>query len=182
MTFNRSRIARAVSGAVIGASLYAITGPALSQTPADGGHRHGRVAQMSEADRAQMQERMREHRQARMNERLDRLATRLDIKPSQQEAWAAYRRTIESMMQNRPQHPARDADAATLTRFRAEMMQRRAQHLFTLADATAQFQQVLEPEQRKVLDQVARRFGKHGHRGGGRFGHHRGPGAEQKRG
>ena len=51
-----------------------------------------RATQMSEADRAQMRERM----HARMSQRLDRLATRLDIKASQQDAWGAYRKTVES--------------------------------------------------------------------------------------
>jgi hypothetical protein len=139
--------------------------PAFSQTPGEG-HR-GPRAQMSEADRAQMRERM----QARMKERLDRVAQRLDIKPSQEDAWTNYRQTLESLwMQERPKRPAREADAATILRFRADMAQRQAQQLATVADATASFQQVLEPEQRKVLDQIARSFGRHGRRGG----HHAG--------
>jgi len=165
MPFNPTRIARAVSAAVLGATLVATMVPAFSQTPGEG-HR-GPRAQMSEADRAQMRERM----QARMKERLDRFAQRLDIKPSQQDAWTAYRRTLESLwMQDRPQRPAREADAATILRFRAEMAQRQAKNLAAVADATASFQQVLEPEQRKVLDETARRFGRHGRRGG----HHAG--------
>ena len=167
MSFNPSRIARAVSIAVLGATLYATTGPALSQAPGEGGRGPGPRAQMSEADRAQMRERM----QTRMKERLDRFAQRLDIKPSQQDAWTAYRRTLESLWgQDRPQRPGREADAATILRFRAAMAQQHAKQLATVADATASFQQVLEPEQRKVLDQVARSFGRHGRRGG----HHAG--------
>ena len=53
---------------------------------------------------------MRERMQARMKERLDRFAQRLDIKPSQEGAWTTYRQTLESLrMQDRPQRPARDA-------------------------------------------------------------------------
>ena len=169
MPFNPSRIARAVSIAVLGATLYATTGAALSQSPGEGGRGPGpRAAQMSEADRAQMRERM----QARMKERLDRVGQRLDITPSQQDAWTTYRRTLESLwMQDRPQRPEREADAATILRFRADMAQRHAQQLATVANATASFQQVLEPEQRKVLDQIARSFGRHGRRGGHHAGH-----------
>jgi hypothetical protein len=124
---------------------------------------------MTEADRAQMLERMR----ARMSQRLDRLAARLEIKASQQDAWAAYRKTVESTFGDRPQRPARDADAATLTRFRAEMAKVRAQRLSTLADATAQLQKSLDPNQRKVLDEIARSMGSRGHKGRG-YGHHGG--------
>ena len=173
MPFNTTRIARAVSVAVLGATLVA-TVPALSQAPGDGGRGPAPRAQMSDADRAQM-------RQARMSQRLDRLAARLEIKASQQDAWAQYRKTVESLMQDRPQRPARDADAATLMRFRAEMAQRRAKSLLTMADATAHLQQALEPNQRKVLDEITRNFGRQGRRGGP-GGHHHGPrGGERSR-
>ena len=170
MPFHPTKIARAVAAAVLGATLVATAVPAFSQAPGEGGRGPAPRAQMSDADRAQMRERM----QARMKERLDRVAQRLDIKPSQETAWATYRQTLETMwMQSRPQRPARDADAATILRFRAEMAQRHAQQLATVANATASFQQVLEPEQRKVLDQIARSFGRQGrHRGPG--GHHHG--------
>ena len=170
MPFNTTRIARAVSVAVLGATLVATTVPAFSQAPGEGGRGPALRAQMSDADRAQMRARM----QARMSQRLDRLAARLEIKASQQDAWGQYRKTAESLMQDRPQRPARDADAATLMRFRAEMAQRRAKSLLTMADATAQLQQALEPNQRKVLDEITRNFGRQGRHGGG-GGHHHGP-------
>ena len=171
MSFIPSKIARAVSAAVLGATLVATTAPVYSQAPGEGGRGSAPRAQMSEADRAQMRERM----HARMSQRLDRLAARLEIKASQQDAWTSYRKTAESLMQDRPQRPAREADAATLMRFRAEMAQRRAKSLFTMADATAKLQTVLDPEQRKVLNETARSFGKHGRRGGHPGGGHHGP-------
>ena len=177
MPFNTTRIARAVSVAVLGATLVATTVPAFSQAPGEGARGPAPRAQMSDADRAQMRERM----QARMSQRLDRLATRLEIKASQQDAWAQYRKTVESLMQDRPQRPARDADAATLMRFRAEMAQDRAKNLFTMADATTKLQTVLEPNQRKVLDEIARSFGRQGRRGGP-GGHHHGPRGGGERG
>jgi hypothetical protein len=127
---------------------------------------------MSAADRAQMRERM----QAHMVRRLDRLGARLEIKASQQVAWDSFRKSVESVIQDRPQRPARDIDAAALLRVRADMAQRRAQHLTTLAEATANLQQALEPDQRKVLDEVVRNLGprgRHGRRHGGhRYGRH----------
>ena len=159
MSFNPSRIARAVSAAVLGATLFATTAPVFSQAPGEGGRGPAPRAQMSEADRAQMRERM----QARMSQRLDRLAARLEIKASQQDAWASYRKTVESLMQDRPQ--------------------RRAKSLFVMADATGNLQQVLDPAQRKVLDEITRNFGRHGRRGGHPGGDHQGPrgGGERNR-
>ena len=62
------------------------------------------------------------------------------------------------------------------------MAQRQAKNLLTVADATASLQQVLEPEQRKVLDDITRHFGRHGRRGG-HHADHQGPrGGERGRG
>ena len=161
---NRTTITRAVAAALLGTALITTTVPALSQPMGEGGRGHGpRAGQLSEADRAQMRERM----QTRMNQRLDRMAARLEINPSQQDAWKAYRTALESIFGTMPQRPSPDADAATITRFRAEMAQRRAQHLLTMADATAKLQDVLDPNQRKALDEITRRGG---HRGGHRHG------------
>lgn len=166
---NRSIIARSIAAALLGSAVFVTAVPALSQ-PQGEGYRRGHMSQMTEADRAQMRERM----QARMNQRLDRLAARLEIKASQQAAWEAYKNARTSIFQARPERPARDADAATLTKFRADMAQRRAQYLATMADATAKLQEVLEPEQRKVLDEIAHHAGArgkhHGHRHGRRHG------------
>ena len=159
---NRTTIARSIAVALLGSAVLVTAAPALSQ-PHGEGHRGARMSQMSEADRAQMRERF----QARMQQRLDRLAARLEIKASQQQAWETYRKARTAMFENRPQRPDRNADAATFARFRADMAQRRAQYLAGMAEATAQLQAVLEPEQRKVLDEIARQAGPRGHRGGG---------------
>ncbi len=157
---NRNRISRAVAVALLGTALVASAVPALSQTTGEGS-RGPRAGQLTEADRAQIRERM----QARMNERLERMAKRLDIKPSQEDAWNAYRSARTSGFGAKPQRPSRDADAATLMRFRAEMAQRRAQHMAVMAEATAKLQDALDPEQRKVLDEMTRRGGRRGHHG-----------------
>ena len=171
MTISRSRISKAFAAAVLGTSLIAAATPASTQPFGEGGRGPGPYhATMSEADRAPMRERMR----ARLASRLDRLGERLEMKASQQSAWAEFRKSVESVIQERPQRPARDADAATLTRYRADMAQRGAQHLSILADATAKLQQALEPDQRKVLDEVVRKLGsrgRHGHHHGNRYHH-----------
>jgi hypothetical protein len=158
---NRTTLARSIAAALIGSAVLMTAVPASAQ-PYGEGQRGPRMSQMTEADRAQMRERM----QARVNQRLDRLAARLEIKASQQGAWEAYRNTVTSAFQARPQRPARDADAATLMRFRAERAQYHAQRLVSLADATAKLHAALEPAQQKVLDEVVRQIGQRGMRGG----------------
>lgn len=171
MNARRTNIARAVAAAVLSTALYATTGPAFAHPRDDAGRGPGpRAAQMSEADRAQMRERM----QARMGEHLDRLAARLELKASQHGAWTQFRATVEPLFKDRPQRPARDADAATLMRFRADTAQHMARNLASVADATAQLQQALDPNQRKVLDEVARNMGQRGRPAGHHGNHHRG--------
>lgn len=178
---NRTKLTRAFAVAFLGTSLFASAVPAFSHGQGQGQGHGGRdfgqgsgpgFGQMSDADRTQMRERM----QTRMKERLDRMAARLEIKASQQDAWTAYRKARESMFAATPQFPAKDADAAAMTRFRAEMAQRRAAHMGVMADATAKLQEALDPNQRKVLDELARHGGGRGPGQGGPrgFGQHRG--------
>ena len=163
---NRTRITRAVATALFGTALVVSAVPALSQSAGEGRGPGPRAGQLSEADRAQVRERM----QARMNERLERMAKGLDIKPSQEHAWNAYRNARASVFGTLPQRPASNADAATIMRFRAEIAQRRAQHLAVMADATARLQEALDSDQRKVLDEMARHGGRRGHHGHHGFG------------
>ena len=123
---NRTIIARAIATALLGSSVLLTSVPALSQHHGEGHQRGARMGQMTEADRAQMRERM----QARVSQRLDRLASRLEIKASQQNTWEAYRKARTSVFDTRLERPARDADAATVTKFRADMAQRRVKNRF----------------------------------------------------
>jgi len=171
---NRTKLSRSLAAALLGTSLVGVAVPAFSHGHGYGHGPGGRgfgpqSAPMTEADRAQMRERM----QVRMKQRLDRMASRLEIKASQQDAWGAYRKARESIFGTPPQFPAADADAATLTRFRADMAKRRADHMAVMADATSKLQAVLEPNQRKVLDEMSRRGGR-GQGGPGGFGPRRG--------
>ena len=98
--------------------------------------------------------------QHRIRARLARMADRLEIKASQQEAWKAYGAVAMSMADASVlTRPAADADAATVLRYRAERAGEMAQKLAKQADATAALQAALTPEQRAVLDQMTRRFG-----------------------
>jgi hypothetical protein len=126
------------------------------------------------ADRSAMHQQHRmEKMQMKMKERIARMASRLEIKASQQAAWGDYVKARESVMANRPARPARDADAATIARARADFAADRARKAAVISDATAKLQAVLTADQRKVFDEMARRGGKRGMRGhhGGR-GHH----------
>lgn len=100
---------------------------------------------------------------AHAKQKLEREAVALEIKASQTEAWEAYTAAhlalVESFL-GRSQ-PAKDADAATVTRQRAEWATDLAQQLSRVADATAKLQGVLDENQRKVLDRYARHLGFH---------------------
>lgn len=173
---NRTTLPRAIAAALFGSAVVFGAGPIAADTHGERGrqthaeqegHAHGMRGPrqpMTEAEREQFRARI----QARVNERLDRLGTKLGVNASQQEAWHAYRKARTSMFETRrAARPAENADAATLARFRAERAQQRAQHLATVADATARLYQVLDGNQRKVLDETARQRGRHGMRAQG---------------
>ena len=127
-----------------------------------------------------------EHMQMKMKARTAEMASRLEIKASQQGAWGDYVKARESMWANPPVRPAQDADAATIARSRADFAADMARKLAVVSDATAKLQAVLTPDQRKVFDEMARRSGHRGHRGGHGEGgergesHHGGNGPDQR--
>ncbi|MBI4989384.1 MAG: Spy/CpxP family protein refolding chaperone [Rhodocyclales bacterium] len=112
----------------------------------------------------EMQQRM----QSRLQARLDKMAQRLEIKASQQDAWQAYAKVHKDMIDGTMKAPPKDADAATLARHRADMAAQMAQKLAVLADATAKLQGALTPEQAKTLADMTRHpmGGRHGGPGG----------------
>ena len=91
---------------------------------------------------------------------LDSLASRLEIKASQQSAWQAYAAAVQALIETGAARPGPDADAATLTRDRAERATVFARKLTAVADATARLQGALTQDQRAVLDQVTREAGR----------------------
>jgi TATA-binding protein-associated factor Taf7 len=105
-------------------------------------------------------EKMHEH----MKARLDKLAARLEIKASQQAAWEQYAKSVESLADRGVKRPSHDADAATISRYRADRATEFAKKLAVIADATDKLQKALTEDQRKILNQVSRRLGQHHHK------------------
>ena len=103
------------------------------------------------------------HRQQQVRLRLAKMAERLEIKASQQAAWQAYASAYETTMPRPAAKPDANADAASITRMRADRAADHARKLAQIADATARLQQVLTPEQRKTLDQMAQHAGHRRH-------------------
>ncbi len=106
-------------------------------------------------------ERMREFIKAR----LDKLANRLEIKASQQQAWEAFAKAVTALADRPVKHPDENADAATIAHFRADMVADMAKKLSAIADATDKLAAVLNADQRKVLNEEFRRFQRGGHWG-----------------
>jgi len=115
-------------------------------------------------DPASMQQRF-EQMQARMKARITKMGERLEIKASQQAAWNEYAGARQSMMAQGPARPAKDADAATVARSRADFVADMARKLAVVSDATAKLQAVLDDNQKKTFNQMAQRSGMRGHRG-----------------
>jgi len=121
--------------------------------------------QNSQHDQSQINtERMHEH----MKAGLDKLAERLELKSSQQAAWEEFTKSVEPLAERSVKKPNDDADAAAIARYHAERATEFARKLTGIADATAKLQKVLTEDQRKILNQVSRRFlhkdhGWHGH-------------------
>lgn len=114
-------------------------------------------------DRQQMiQEKMHDH----MKIRLDKLAERLEIKSSQQAVWEEFAKSVETLADRNAKKPGEDADAATISRYRADRATEFASKLSRIADATAKLQAALSADQRKILDQTAHRFLRHEHGAG----------------
>lgn len=141
----RTFIRRSLVSTVLAGSLIALAAPVYSNPASE--------KPVSAQDPAARQAHVRERVQAGLR----RLAERLQLDASQQGAWSAYTKTVEGMMGGSWTQPPADADAAALMRFRAQRAAEHAQKLMQLADATASLQQALNPEQRKVLDEMVRR-------------------------
>ena len=94
----------------------------------------------------------------RINSRLNKLAERLEIKSSQQATWEEYAKSVGTLAERSSKRPNDDADAATLSRYRADRATELARKLSVIADATAKLQKVLTEDQRKVFNQVSHHF------------------------
>jgi hypothetical protein len=139
------------AGAVL---MGAVAGSAMAD---QGWHEHE-----MHGDRAQMAAHMQEHVKAR----LDRLAGRLEIKASQEQAWEGFAQAVENLFGHKDDKmdAARggakhdEEDAAALIRHRADRTADKAKKLAAVADAADKLQAVLTDEQRKILNREVRRF------------------------
>jgi hypothetical protein len=121
------------------------------------------------------QARMHEYMQQNLQKHLDHLASRLEIRASQQEAWKAFTAAVRGMVPDKsPERPADNVDAASRARLAADRAAERAKRLAQLADATGKLQQALDAPQKDVLNEVARHFGSRLMAHGGMFGRHGG--------
>jgi cell pole-organizing protein PopZ len=154
MIVTRFNLRRMLAALAIGATLMSgLALPASAAAPSPSAADQGR------------QEWIR-HRQQQLKVRLAKMAERLEIKSSQQAAWQIYASAYEAMMERPAGKPETNTDAASLARMRADGAAEHARRLAQIADATARLQQVLTPDQRKTLDQMAQHFSRHGHRWG----------------
>lgn len=99
-----------------------------------------------------------EERTQWVKKHLDREASMLEIKASQESAWEAYAAaTLDLVSAGGEQKPLpANLDAAAMMRLHAEHASAFAQRLSALADATSRLQATLNDDQRKVLDRLVR--------------------------
>ncbi len=88
--------------------------------------------------------------------RLNKLSNRLEIKASQEAAWEEYAKSVEALAEHHEKKPEENADAATISRERADRATEFAQKLTKIADSTSKLQTVLTEDQQKVFNQVTR--------------------------
>lgn len=102
-----------------------------------------------------------------VKQRIEKEASILEIKPSQQTAWeeyAAVKLEIASSFAKGMHSPATESqEASGVLRQRADHMAEAAKNLTKLADATEKLQAVLSPEQRIVLKRLVTEHGFHHH-------------------
>jgi hypothetical protein len=100
--------------------------------------------------------------------RLDKFASRLEIKASQMAAWDAFAKSVEALADRQAKQLDENADAAAVAHFRAERVMDMARKLSAIADATDKLEAVLNKNQRKILDEESMHF----HHGFHKHGHH----------
>lgn len=141
MNFSRSIVPVVAAAALLAVSAFPLAAAAHGHYACDQHHR------LDSKQRAKFARRY-----------LDRQATMLEIKASQQPAWDAYAAAKFELLtgfDNAKPLPL-DADAATVARRRADRAKATAQSLDKLADATTKLEATLTDNQRKVLDRMTR--------------------------
>lgn len=147
-----------VAGLLLGALLgWSAAGLAFAQTsPGD------RAPPSSSSSPSQSQPSpaswQRRHEQE-VQARLDQAESRLEIRASQQQAWKKFAdayKDLSAPPSNIPSSIGPAPDAVTIARLSASMATEAANRLDKLADATAQLESALSPNQKEVLNQMAR--------------------------
>lgn len=127
-------------------------------------------------------ERSHGHDPMAMTRFFDRAAARLELRASQMPAWENL---VSAMREMHPApHPGEHPESPTAVELTRAMADRSADHatrLARLADATAALAAVLDPNQVKVLDQLARQMAQH-HRRARHGAMHGGAGHEKSHG
>ena len=90
--------------------------------------------------------------------KLSKLAERLEIKASQQGAWDSFAKAIEKLAERKLKKSDEAQDAATIARLGADNAAEVAKKLSEIAKATATLQAALSDDQKKILNQTARRL------------------------
>jgi hypothetical protein len=93
-----------------------------------------------------------------MKSRLEKLAARLEIRSSQLASWDEFAKSVELLSEKHVKEPGLDADAATVSRYRAETAAELAKNLATIADTTAKLQAVLTEDQKRIFNQASHRY------------------------
>jgi hypothetical protein len=162
-TLTRIAAAAALAACAIGAHAQA-PAPAAPGAQPPGMH--------MQHDRAQMQERMQQHRQERFARRMESFKRILQVTPQQEGAWAAYTAAMKPAPHARRER-GEFARMSTPQRIDAmkQMRAQRAAEQDRRGDATKTFYAQLSPSQQKAFDEISLKMMRGGHRGMHR-GHH----------
>ena len=141
----------ALRSSVIAISLFAVSGFAAAADQAPDVSVQGRPAQHRQFDPV-----------ARTQHSLDRLATKLNLKEEQKDAWQTYADSALARAQEQSarmqhgrahKHEAQvDADTASRLDRMAQGMRERAQRMEKVAQDTRAIESVLSPEQKTIFD------------------------------
>jgi hypothetical protein len=141
---------------------------AQAQTPPAEAPGHHMRGDHGPRDPAKMAE-FRAHMEQRMAERLGKLKQKLQIAPTQENAWNTWASAIKPTGMQRPQHEewSKLTTPERIDRMRAMRAERSAE-MDRRMDATKNFYSALNPQQRQVFDTEGLRFmaGKGRHHGG----------------
>lgn len=149
---------------IIGAAALGFSAAAL---PAMAGEGEPRQYAATKFDPAKMQE--------HMDQRAKRIHDALKIAPAQESAWQAYLSALKSNMPQRGQFDRaafKQMPAPERMEKRIEMSRNHITRMESNLAATKTFYAQLTPEQQKLFDEKAGRFGHHRQHGHARMKHH----------